>query len=150
MTVLRPPKLSVRNLQRRVPIDIADLRWFANEALPLCLEHRASKRSVLKKLPRVSVLIVSDRRMSMFHRKFLHQIGPTDVLTFEHGEIFVSAETARENAKRFETSIADELRLYIVHGLLHLHGFDDRTKAGARRMEGVQKQIMAKAMERID
>jgi ssRNA-specific RNase YbeY (16S rRNA maturation enzyme) len=35
------------------------------------------------------------------------------------------------------------LRLYILHGLLHLHGFDDRTRAGARKMEAAQEKILA-------
>jgi probable rRNA maturation factor len=147
---LNLPKINVRNLQRSVRVDVVDLRRFANEALPLCLEVRPAKRSELEKLAEICVLIISDRRMSSLHREFLNQSGPTDVLTFEHGEIFVSAETARENAHRFESSLADELRLYVVHGLLHLHGFDDQTKVDARKMELIQRRIVARASERID
>jgi probable rRNA maturation factor len=145
-----PPKLFVRNLQRTVRFNLVDLQTFGGEALRLCLKLRATKRSELAKLSEVSVLIISDRRMSALHKKFLHQSGPTDVLTFEHGEIFVSAETARENARRFGSSLADELRLYVVHGLLHLHGFDDRTKVDARKMELIQRRIVERASERID
>jgi probable rRNA maturation factor len=145
-----PPKLFVRNLQRTVRFNLVDLQTFGDEALRLCLKLRTTKRSELAKLSEVSVLLISNRRMSALHKKFLHQSGPTDVLTFEHGEIFVSAETARENALRFGSSLADELRLYVVHGLLHLHGFDDRTKVDARKMELMQRRIAAKASERID
>lgn len=145
-----PPKLFVRNLQRTVRLNLLDLQTFGDEALRLCLKLRTTKRSELAKLSEVSVLLISNRRMSALHKKFLHQSGPTDVLTFEHGEIFVSAETARENALRFGSSLADELRLYVVHGLLHLHGFDDRTKVDARKMELIQRRIAAKASERID
>jgi probable rRNA maturation factor len=67
------------------------------------------------------------------------------VITFQHGEIFISADTAVRNARRFGNSFADELRLYIVHGLLHLHGFDDRDKAGARKMDKTQRKILAEA-----
>jgi probable rRNA maturation factor len=75
----------------------------------------------------------------------MNEPGPTDVITFQHGEIFISAETARHNARRFGNALTHELRLYVVHGLLHLHGFDDRDKAGARKMETVQRRILADA-----
>ena len=80
--------------------------------------------------------------MSRLHRQFLGQTGPTDVLTFLHGEIFISAESARRNARRFGNALAGELRLYVVHGLLHLHGFDDRDSASARTMEITQRKIL--------
>jgi probable rRNA maturation factor len=93
----------------------------------------------------VSVLIISDRRIALLHRQFMHESGPTDVITFQHGEIFISAEMARRNARRFGNSLKRELRLYLVHGLLHLHGFDDRDQAGAGEMQIVQRKILGKA-----
>jgi len=72
----------------------------------------------------------------------MHESGPTDVLTFQHGEIFVSVETAKRHARRFGNSLAHELRLYVVHGLLHLHGFDDRTQTEAHKMERTQEEIL--------
>ena len=89
--------------------------------------------------------LVSDRRMAELHRRFLHLPGPTDVITFQHGEIFISAETARANARRFGNSLEDELRLYIAHGLLHLHGFDDKDPSDAAEMERTQKALVARA-----
>ena len=80
--------------------------------------------------------------MSRLHRQFLGQKGPTDVLTFQHGEIFVSVEMAKRQARAFGNSLLRELQLYIVHGLLHLHGFDDRTQPGARRMKKAQEEIL--------
>ena len=85
--------------------------------------------------------------MAMLHRKFLGQLGPTDVLTFQHGEIFISVETARRNARAFGNSLMRELKRYIVHGLLHLHGFDDQTPSGARRMKTAQEKILRCALE---
>jgi probable rRNA maturation factor len=73
----------------------------------------------------------------------MNELGPTDVITFQHGEIFIGAETARRNARRFGNALAHELRLYLVHGLLHLHGFDDRDEERARKMEIVQRKILA-------
>ena len=76
----------------------------------------------------------------------MNERGPTDVITFQHGEIFISAEMARRNARRFGNSLVRELRLYIVHGLLHLQGFDDREPRKARKMEALQRKILAKVM----
>ncbi len=81
--------------------------------------------------------------MSRLHRQFLGQTGPTDVLTFQHGEIFISVEIAKRHARMFENPFPRELQLYIVHGLLHLHGFDDQTKDGARKMKKVQEKILS-------
>ena len=75
----------------------------------------------------------------------MNELGPTDVMTFQHGEIFISAETARRNARRFGNALGRELRLCLIHGLLHLHGFDDRDETGARKMELAQQKILAKS-----
>ena len=80
--------------------------------------------------------------MSRLHRQFLGETGPTDVLTFQHGEMFISVEMAKRQARVFGNSLVRELQLYIVHGLLHLHGFDDRTPAEAHRMRRMQEKIL--------
>ena len=139
------PNVTVHNLQRKVVIDLVDLEHFARKAVQLCLRLPHKKKTELQQLPEVAVLIVSDRKIAGIHRLFMNESGPTDVITFQHGEIFISAEMARRNARRFGNSLAHELRLYVVHGLLHLHGFDDQEKAGARKMEAVQRKILVKA-----
>ena len=139
------PKITVRNLQRKVPLDVVDLEKFARTALALCLRLPRKTTTDLKKLSEISVLIVSDRKIALLHRQFMNESGPTDVITFQHGEIFVGAESARRNARRFGNAFERELRLYVVHGLLHLHGFDDRNAASARRMQVVQRKILATA-----
>ena len=139
------PQISVRNLQRKIRADIVDLESFARKAVKLCLALPRKKQTELEQLPGVSILIVSDRKIAALHRKFMNESGPTDVITFQHGEIFISADMAGRNAKRFESSLTRELRLYIVHGLLHLHGFDDRDLRSARKMEMVQRKILTKA-----
>jgi probable rRNA maturation factor len=139
------PKISVRNLQRKLSVHAVGLEKFARKAIELCLRVPHKKKTDLVQLPEISVLIVSDRRMASLHRQFMNESGATDVITFQHGEIFISAETARRNARRFGNALARELRLYVVHGLLHLHGFDDRDKASARKMEIVQRRILADA-----
>ena len=129
------PKITVRNLQRKVRVDVVDLEKFARKARELCLRLPRKKQTDLAQLGEISVLIVSDARMASLHRQFMNESGPTDVLTFQHGEIFLSADTARRNARRFGNALARELRLYVVHGLLHLHGFDDRDEGSARKMQ---------------
>ena len=79
----------------RVPL--AALQEFAQRALRECLKIPRKKLSGLASLAELSVILVSNRRMAELHRRFLHLPGPTDVITFQHGEIFVSAETARSS-----------------------------------------------------
>jgi len=139
------PEITVRNLQRKVPVHVVDLEMFARNAAELCLRLPRRKKTDLAQLREISVLIVSDRKIASLHRQFMNESGPTDVITFQHGEIFVDVESARRNARRFGNAFERELRLYVVHGLLHLHGFDDRNAASARRMRVVQRKILATA-----
>jgi probable rRNA maturation factor len=141
------PDISIRNLQRKVPVNVVELQNFAAKAMRRCLQLHKQNETDLRKLHEVFVWLISDQRMAWLHRKFMNQAGPTDVLTFQHGEIFISVETAKKHARAFGNSLASELRLYIVHGLLHLHGFDDQTRAGARKMERAQAKILKAAMK---
>ncbi|HZR79189.1 MAG TPA: rRNA maturation RNase YbeY [Chthoniobacterales bacterium] len=144
MTRAATPRISVRNLQRTISVDIVGLEKFAQRAMKLCLELRPRERTELRQLPEIFVLIVSDRKIANLHRQFMNAPGATDVITFQHGEIFISADMARRNARTFGSSLRDELRLYVAHGLLHLHGFDDRDDRGRQEMETVQRKILAK------
>jgi probable rRNA maturation factor len=136
------PRIQLRNLQRTVRIDVVDLRRFAERALELCSRLPTKWRTDLQKLQEISVLIISDRRIAQLNRQFLDEPGPTDVITFQHGEIFIGVGTARRQARQFRTTLKRELRLYLIHGLLHLHGFNDSTPAGARKMERIQRKIL--------
>jgi probable rRNA maturation factor len=136
-------RVVVRNLQRKVPVNVVVLQNFASQALRRSFQLNREKPTDLRRLPEVFVWLVSDRRMAQLHRKFMQLSGPTDVITFQHGEIFISVETAKRNARRFGNSLEHELRLYIVHGFLHLHGFDDRTETAARKMQKAQEKILA-------
>jgi probable rRNA maturation factor len=138
-----PPQIRIRNLQRKIPINVAELQEFAVKAVRRSLQLRKQERTDLLKLRNVFVWLISDRRMSRLHQEFLGQTGPTDVLTFQHGEIFISVETTKRHARAFGNPLVRELQLYIVHGLLHLHGFDDRTQRSTRRMETMQQKILS-------
>jgi len=138
------PRITVHNLQRKRAVNVHDLQKFAQRAAAACLNLPGKIKTDLAKLSEVSILIVSDQRMASLHRRFMNEAGPTDVITFQHGEIFVSADTAQGNATRFGNSLRSELRLYIVHGLLHLHGFDDRDPRSALKMRAAEKKVLSK------
>jgi len=141
--VLDPvPLIMVRNRQRKIAVDYGRLEKFAQRVLPLCA---AEQGFGLTNLEEISVWLISDRRMAELHLRFMQIPGPTDVMTFQHGEVFISVETARWQAKTCHTSLTSELQLYLVHALLHLHGFDDRDPVAGRRMRAVQQRIIARA-----
>lgn len=144
------PAITLHNRQRSICIDLAALQAFASRALVACLELPGKNASVLANLDELSVIIVSDRRMAELHHRFLHVRGPTDVITFQHGEIFVSAETAGNHARRLGNSLQDEIRLYVAHGLLHLHGFDDKKPADAGKMKRTQEKLVAAVLRWMD
>jgi probable rRNA maturation factor len=137
------PGISVVNRQRTARVDVATLRDFAERALAACLDRPQRKSGCLADLGQVEVVLVSDKRIAQIHRRFMNDPGPTDVITFQHGEIVISIQTAKRQARRFGTTLDRELRLYIVHGLLHLQGFDDKTAAGAAEMKRVQEWVVA-------
>lgn len=138
------PQVTVRSVQRKIDVKVPKLQKFARAAVDTCLGLRNKTAGGLETLDEISILIISDPRMAELHQRFMNQPGPTDVLTFQHGEIFISADTARANAVRFNTSVDRELQLYIVHGLLHLHGFDDRDAKSERKMRAAEKAVLSK------
>ena len=140
------PEITVHNLHRKISVNVAQLEKFAGNAVQHSLQLHPRERTDLRKLSEIFIWLISDRRMGLLHRRFLGQSGPTDVLTFQHGEIFISVDTARRHARAFGNSLLRELKLYIVHGLLHLHGFDDQTPAEARKMKSAQEKILRCAL----
>jgi probable rRNA maturation factor len=143
------PDITVRNLQRKISVNVAELEMFARNALRRCLQLQKRKRTDLRKVKAIAVWLISDRRISRLHLQFFGESSPTDVITFHHGEIFISVETARRNAREFGNSLMSEIKLTIVHALLHLHGFDDQTPADLRRMKNTQEKILRSMNIRI-
>lgn len=133
------PRIEVLNRQRKVAVNLSRLADFAERALEQC---RRARPNTLDSLGEISVALVSDRRMAQLHKRFMQIAGPTDVITFQHGEIVISTETARRQARVVGTTTNDEIRLYLVHGLLHLSGMDDQQPAEARAMRTAQKRIL--------
>jgi probable rRNA maturation factor len=137
-----PARVSVRNLQRKISVNVAELERFAGNAVKRCLQLQKRKRTELRKLNAVAVWLISDRRISKLHLQFFGDSSPTDVITFRDGEIFISVETTRRNAREFRNSLTSEIKLCIVHGFLHLNGFVDQMPADARKMRNAQEKIL--------
>src|SRR5947207_15883819 len=103
-------RISVRNLQRKVAVDVVDLENFAAKALRLCLQL-PRKNAELLGLPEIAVLIGSEARIAALHRKSIGEAGPTDVITFQHAEAFVSAAPARPQPPHLQGSLYTGLML---------------------------------------
>ena len=125
------------------------LRGFARLALESCRDHSADGRSALRAIEKVEVAIVSDRVIAAVHERFMNIPGATDVITFEHGEIVASAQTAAAYARRYGRHVEQELALYIIHGLLHLNGYDDVKRSDAARMRRTQQRILRACLARL-
>ena len=132
------PSLELFNRQRKRPVDLKHFRKFAELAMMTVME-RGGQVSFPKE---IVVVFVSDARITRIHRNFMSIDEPTDVITFRHGEIFISVEAAERQHERFFDDICRELRIYFVHGLLHLSGLEDLTEQGFEEMAMVQEAIV--------
>jgi probable rRNA maturation factor len=103
------------------------------------------KDSVLGDCLEITLVLVSDRRIAELHGQFMDDPTPTDVITFLHGEIVISVETAHREARARSLPVPQEVARYAVHGLLHLAGWADKTMVEARAMRAVQEKILRRA-----
>jgi probable rRNA maturation factor len=90
-------------------------------------------QSLAKVSGEVSVLIAGNRRVQELNRRFRRKDKPTDVLSFprpQGGDIAISADIARENARLYGHRSVDELKILILHGMLHLAGYDHESDNG--------------------
>lgn len=138
------PTVLIRNRQRAAPLNLATIERPARAAVPLCLRHMGRGQAVLAGLPQVEIALVSDRVIAQVHRRFLNVPGATDVITFEHGELVVSATTAKRQAQELGEMIEREVLRYIVHGLLHLNGHEDADATVAAGMWRAQEEVLDK------
>ena len=98
----------------------------------------------------VQVSLVDDRKISRVHAQFMDNPDPTDVITFpygDEGEILISVETAVRQARQFKSNFNREIALYLVHGLLHLAGYDDSSQPERGEMEELQEALVAELLE---
>jgi probable rRNA maturation factor len=100
--------------------------------------------SDLEKLSELEFSLVDDTTLAEVHGDFLDDPTVTDVITFPHGEILVSVEMAARRAEEFGKGEKGETFLYLIHGMLHLAGLDDRSEEDAAVMAKEQERIWAK------
>jgi probable rRNA maturation factor len=90
----------------------------------------------------VDVLISGNQRLRQLNRRFRRKNKPTDVLSFPRpsgGDIAISAPIARDNARLYGHSLAEELKILVLHGMLHLAGYDHESDNG--RMARVEARL---------
>ena len=114
-------------------------------------EHEISALNYLnKEHSEVSVLVVNDETMSTLHLKHSGIDETTDVLTFDHGseehavraDIAICVDVARLEAEKHNTSIQNELLLYILHGVLHCCGFDDCDDESHQKIHAQEDRVL--------
>lgn len=123
-----------------------------NDALAACLPSVLALPEgpvpVLSGLDEVEISVVDDEAIRDVHARFLNDPTVTDVITFPHGdgmgEIIVSYDTAIRQAAEFKEPVFRELFRYMVHGLLHLHGYIDTVPEERERMFSHQEPLVQK------
>lgn len=98
----------------------------------------------------IGIHLVSAREMATVNWQFLQHEGSTDVITFDHGstanrlvgELFISIEDAEQQATEFGTDWNSELARYVIHGLLHLRGYEDLTPGPRRAMKRLEGRLL--------
>lgn len=97
----------------------------------------------------VSLALLTDGALAALHARFLDDPSVTDVITFDGdplagtaGEVCVSVDAAARQATSARLTFAEELTLYLVHGLLHLAGYDDLQPARRRRMRAAERRAL--------
>jgi probable rRNA maturation factor len=143
-------EICVYNRQRGVRFDLGWLRRFAALALAECEGEGIAAGVALEGLGEIEVSVVSDRVIAGVHKEFMGIEWATDVITFEHGEIVMSADTALRQGREFGQGVEEELGLYVVHGILHLNGYDDVEAGAAGRMREAQEGIWRRVVGACD
>jgi probable rRNA maturation factor len=112
-------------------------------ALPLVLDQGCGTNHLLS-LTHLDVALVDEDASAQAHRDFMNVDGATDVITFLHGELVICPSVAQRQAIENEEPFLRELLRYVIHGILHLAGHDDRIAEQRANMEAAQEAIVAK------
>ena len=130
-------------------VDIKRVEAFAEGAGQACARVKRLASFASEDVESVEVSLVSDRRSAALHRQFLRVRGATDVITFAHGEIVISAAAALRGAREHGEVLEREICRYVIHGLLHLRGYEDATPADRSAMWRVQESILRELWPKI-
>ncbi len=118
-------------------------------------EYKSLVKSVIEAenipVAELNVIAVDDEYLRKLHREYLHDDTYTDVMTFaldetgeKEAEIYVSIDRAQIQAKQYGVEVAEEVARLIVHGLLHLKGYDDHTEKERARMHELENEMLRK------
>lgn len=106
--------------------------------------------SEIKRIGQVNIIFCSDNYILDINQKYLQHDYFTDIITFDYcegktlsGDLFISVDTVRENAIFYGTEFDDELNRVIVHGLLHLIGYDDHSEEDQNTMRSKEDYYLA-------
>lgn len=147
------PAIKRLHLFNRQTLHRPPMRWLkkiAAQAVRLCPAEATSLETPIHCLEEIEISLVDDAEIARVHGEFLDDPTPTDVITFHHGEILVSTETAARQAPEHGKSLDHEIALYMVHGLLHLSGHEDHEPAEAAVMAEKQEQILARCLAAVE
>ena len=143
--------ISIVNLQKKVSL---------NEKKIITLVRAILRHEKINKAA-LSFVFVTDARIKALNKKFLKRAYATDVLAFQGdccscdhhgltGEIVISTDTAIENAGTYQTPLAQEITLYIIHGILHLIGYDDHKAADIKKMRRKEEELLKAAGNKVN
>jgi len=130
----------VENLQEALPVDADRVERLVRFVLER--EERSGE---------ISICFVDDERIAQLHGEFLDDPTPTDVITFPfseddsrplEGEIVISSGAALRQSGDHGTTPLSELHLYVIHGLLHLTGYDDLNEEDSLKMQAAQDRYL--------
>ncbi len=134
-------RVKIANQQEAVPLDFAKLR----EAARVVLEGEDIKEA------QIVLAFVDNPTIHRLNKQFLNHDEPTDVLSFPmsaenarklEGEIVIGAEVAKAQAEERSHNVGAELGLYVIHGLLHLCGYDDHEDDDIRKMRERERHYL--------
>lgn len=131
---------------------------FFNEEIEFYLDNEKKVKNWLlsviksykKKAGDLNYIFVNDDKILELNHEFLDHDYFTDILTFNYnennkinGDIFISIETVESNSLKFGTSFSDELNRVLVHGVLHLVGFNDQTEDEKLAMRNEENKCLS-------
>ena len=111
---------------------------------------RLVAESEIRKIGDISIIFCSDNYILDVNQKYLQHDYFTDIITFDYcegykisGDLFISVDTVRDNAVEYGTEFADELNRVIVHGVLHLIGYDDHEVEDIKEMRAKENYYLS-------
>lgn len=132
------------NRQRKVPLPFRKIRARLPDLCQGAMEFPGKGNSILPELSAVDVVLVGPRVIAKLHGQFMNDPTPTDVITFQHGEVVICPWIAAAQAAGQGHSVFREVLTYIAHGFLHLNGWEDADPVAAAEMAAVQEILVAR------